>query len=107
MSSRFRRASVRLAVGLVAAAIPLVGAGAASAALAGANQFTSTDRPDLISATITGASSASFCFDKPIVSVADVGGFYLGGYRADATTKSLTASASGNCVNANIPTSPG
>jgi hypothetical protein len=97
---------VRLAVGLVAAAIPLVGVSAASAAIAGGNQFTSTDRPDLVSVTITGASSASFCFDKPITAVADVGGFYLGGYRADATTKSLTATASGNCVNANITTSP-
>ena len=70
------------------------------------NQFTSTDRPDLISATITGGSSASFCFDKPVTSVADVGGFYLGGYDANVTAKSLNATASGNCVNATVSTSP-
>ena len=84
MSFRFRRASVRLAVGLVAAAIPLAGAGVAQAALAGANPMTSTSRPDLRSATLTGPNAAQFCFDKAIASVPDIGGFVLGGYRADA-----------------------
>jgi len=92
---------------LVAAAIPLVGASTASATLAGANPFTSTTRPDLVSATITGASSASFCFSKTVTSIADVGGFYLGGYRADRTAKSLNATTTGgNCVNAQVTTSP-
>lgn len=106
MSFDFRRAGARLAVGLVAAAIPLVAASAASATLAGGNRFTSTDRPDLVSATITSSASASFCFDKPVTSIADVGGFYLGGYDANVTAKSLNATASGNCVNAQVGTSP-
>ena len=103
MSFRFRRASVRLAVGLVAAAIPLAGAGVAQAALAGANPLTTTSRPDLRSASLTGATSAQFCFDKAITSVPDIGGFIIGGYRGDAFVTSTTASASGNCVNATFP----
>jgi hypothetical protein len=105
MSFQFRRA-VRLAAGLVAVAIPLVGASVAQAAMAGANQLVTTSRPDLVSASITGASSAKFCFDKPITAIADVGGFSLGGYKADATTSSTAATANGNCVNANVSGSP-
>lgn len=105
MSFPFRRASVRLAlaVGLVAAALPLVAANAAQAALAGANPLTTTLRPDLRSATLTGATTAQFCFDKAIISVPDIGGFAIGGYRADSFEKSTTATASGNCVDATFP----
>ena len=106
MASAYRRISARLAVGLAATAFPLVGAGAAQAVLAGGTPFTSTHRPDLVSATITGSSSARFCFDKVVTAVDDVSGFYLGGYRADVTSKSRNATASGNCVNAQISTSP-
>ena len=106
MSFRLRRASARLAVGLLATALPLVAASAAQAALAGANRLVTTSRPDLVSAAITGPSSAQFCFDKTITSVADVGGFHLGGYHADANTNSIGATAAGNCVNASIGTSP-
>ncbi len=107
MSYPFRRASVRLAAGLVAAAIPLVGAGAAQAALAGANPLTTTSRPDLRSVTLTGATTAQFCFDKAIISVPNVGGFTLGGYRADAFLNSTDAVVSGSpdCVNVTFPTS--
>jgi hypothetical protein len=105
MSFKFRRA-VRLAAGLVAVAIPLVGASVAQAAMAGANQLVTTSRPDLVSATVTGPSSANFCFDKTITSIADVGGFYLGGYKADVTSKSTNATTNGNCVNATVKASP-
>jgi len=105
MSYPFRRASARLAVGLVAAAVPLVGASVAQAAMAGANPLTTTSRPDLRSVTLTGASSAQFCFDKAVTSVPNVGGFTLGGYRADAFLKSTDAVASGSCVNATFPAS--
>ncbi len=105
MSYPFRRASARLAVGLVAAAVPLVGASVAQAAMAGANPLVTTSRPDLRSVSLTGASSAQFCFDKAITSVPNVGGFYLGGYRADAFLASTNAVAAGNCVNASFPTS--
>ncbi len=105
MSYPFRRASVRLAAGLVAAAIPLVGAGVGQAAMAGANPLTTTSRPDLRSVTLTGASSAQFCFDKAITSVPNPGGFYLGGYRADAFLGANDAIASGSCVNATFPAS--
>ena len=100
MSFLFRRASVRLAVGLVAAAIPLVGASVAQGALAGANPLSTTSRPDLRSATLTSATDALFCFDKTITSVPDIGGFTIGGYRADSLQKSISATASGNCVDA-------
>lgn len=102
MSYPFRRISVRLAVGLVAAAIPLVGASAAQAAMAGANPLTTTARPDLRSVTLTG-TGAQFCFNKVITSVPNVGGFYVGGYRADNFTRSINATASGMCVTATIP----
>jgi hypothetical protein len=105
MSFQFRRA-VRLAAGLIAVAIPLVGASVAQAGVAGSNEFVSQFRPDLVSATITGASSAKFCFDKPITSIADVGGFTLGGYKANTTTSSTAATASGNCVDATVSVSP-
>ncbi len=106
MSFRFRRTSVRLAVALVGAAIPLFGAGAAQAALGLSHGITSTTRPDLISASITSPNSATFCFDKPIASIADPGGFYVGGYRADKTSKSAGTSGTlpNPCVVVNIPT---
>src|ERR1035437_1574565 len=102
MSFCFRRASARLAVGLLAAALPLVAARAAQAALTVANRLVTTSRPDLVSASITGANSAQFCFDKTITSVSNIGGFFLGGYRADVTTSSTGAPASGQCVNATV-----
>ncbi len=104
MSFQFRR-SVRLAAGLMAVAIPLVGASVAQAAMAGANQLVTTSRPDLVSAAITAPGAAKFCFDKPVTAIADVGGFYLGGYKANVTAKSTNAVASGNCVNATVSTS--
>ena len=109
MSFSFRRASVRVAVGLIATAIPLVGASVAQAAMAGANRLVTTSRPDLVSVVATGANSGRFCFDKPIVSIADQGGFIFGGYKSDATTNSTSAtivSSNTNCVEANISFSP-
>jgi len=80
-------------------AVPLLGAGTAQAAIAGAPPEKTTTRPDLISATILSQSSAGsavdFCFDK---SVANPGGggqggsfgtfakFQLGGYRSENST---------------------
>jgi len=101
MSYPFRRTSVRLAAGLVAAAIPLVGAGAAQAAMAGANPLTTTARPDLRSVTLTG-TGARFCFDKVITSIPNPGGFIVGGYRADIFNRSTGATASGMCVDAKV-----
>ena len=92
---RLRRASARLAVGLLATALPLVAADAAQAAFASANRLVTTSRPDLVSAAITGPSSAQFCFKDHAASVADVGGFHLGGYHADANTNSIGATAAG------------
>lgn len=106
MSFRFRRASVRLAVGLIATAIPLVGASVAQAAMAGGNQMVTTSRPDLVSVAATGATSATFCFDKTLTAIADVGGFYLGGYKADATAKSTNAVINGKCANVTVTVSP-
>jgi len=101
MSYPFRRTSVRLAAGLVAAAIPLVGAGAAQAAMAGANPLTTTARPDLRSVTLTG-TGARFCFDKVITSIPNPGGFVVGGYRADNFSRATGATASGMCVDAQV-----
>ncbi|MDQ2738263.1 MAG: hypothetical protein M3Y35_06545 [Actinomycetota bacterium] len=101
MSYPFRRASVRLAVGLVAAALPLVGASVAQAAMAGANPLTTTSRPDLRSVTLTG-TGAQYCFDKVVTSIPNPGGFYVGGYRADNFSRATGATASGNCVNATV-----
>jgi hypothetical protein len=87
-SFRFGRSLGRWLIGLgVLAAFPFVGAGVASASLAGAPPATTNFRPDLRTVHIlTGinAGRAQFCFDKPITITAASGpDFELGGYRWD------------------------
>ena len=52
-------------------AVPLLGAGAAQAGIAGAPHQVTSNRPDLVSATILTAvpGSVDFCFDKTLASV--------------------------------------
>ena len=65
-------------------ALPAIGAGAAQAAIAGAPHEVTTNRPDLVSATILSSVSnaVDFCFDKTLQSTTGGAGFSLGGYRA-------------------------
>ncbi|MBV8980167.1 MAG: hypothetical protein JO086_04640, partial [Acidimicrobiia bacterium] len=95
---------MRLAVGLIAAVVPLVGAGAAQAAIAGAPQPSFSVRPTYINSALTGASTARFCFDKQVI-VNNPTGFGLSGYDTDIVLTSTDATASGNCVNATFSTS--
>ena len=81
-SARF----VRLVVAAAVLASPLVSAGVAQAALAGANPLTST-RPDLRSATIVAGSATPqvrYCFDEPLGSSLSLTptNFRIGGYRS-------------------------
>jgi hypothetical protein len=92
-------------------AIPLVGASAAQAALAGANPLTTTNRPDLRTVTLTGSNTAKFCFDQTVAQVPSQVAFSLGGYDADNTLVSTNPTAvdptNNKCVNATFPVSIG
>lgn len=71
MASRLRRACLSSAAVVVAVvALPLLGAGAAQAAIAGASSFTTPGLPDLISATVVSTSTlqdeVQVCFDKAV-----------------------------------------
>ncbi len=91
MASRLSRAwFARTAVAVAALVVPLLAAGSAQAALAGATPEKTANRPDLISATILtggpgGGGSVDYCFDKTISNPAGgfvSGDFLVGGYRA-------------------------
>ena len=92
MANRLRSAWLaRATVAAAVFALPLLGAGVAQAAIAGAPHEQTSNRPDLVSATIipalTGSSGGSvdFCFDKTITSVDHSRGsdaFQLAGYRS-------------------------
>lgn len=96
-------------VSLVAMAVPLIVTGSAQAALAGANPLTTTSRPDLVSATITGASTAQFCFDKALFQVPSQSSLSLGGYRSDnfltSVNPTILDTKNNKCVDATFPTS--
>ena len=84
MSNRLKRGlAPRLVVGLVVLAFPLLAAGAANAALAGATpaQFTG-GTPNLRSATINSTYSnvVEVCFDRTINGIFTFNGFLLGGH---------------------------
>jgi hypothetical protein len=102
---------VRLLVAFAAMAVPLVGASAAQAALAGANPLTTTNRPDLRTVTLTGTSTAQFCFDQTVAQVPSQSAFSLGGYRSDnflvSTNPTAIDSTNNKCVNATFPISIG
>ena len=67
MADRLKRASlVRLVVVTAVLAFPLLAVGTAQAAIAGANPESTTNRPDLVSATALNSNSVDFCFDKQL-----------------------------------------
>src|SRR5581483_3282852 len=90
----------------------------ASAAIAGAPHEATTNRPDLVSATILPSafgSSVDFCYDKTLTSTAGTGHFLLKGYRAHntliASSYSLETTLpppsglpADSCIRANFPT---
>ncbi len=106
MSNRLKRGlAPRLAVGLAVLAFPLLAAGVAQAALAGATPAQFTGVPNLRSATIDfdGVSNAvDVCFDKTIKTASGTAGFFLGGYRADNLLPSLSFSLDQNNPNCEV-----
>jgi hypothetical protein len=104
---------------LAGLALPLFAVGSAQAALAGANPESTSNRPDLISATALNATNVDFCFDKQLNNTgfntaATNAKFVLGGYRATRTVTSATftgieqtVDTTGKCVRVTYPTSIG
>jgi hypothetical protein len=89
MGAGIRRAyTVRAALTLAVMALPLCAASAAQASIAGGNPSTTTQLPDLRSATATSASDVQVCFDKPLSQSSDVVSnptdMYLDGYASDS-----------------------
>ncbi len=115
MANRLKRVRrARLVVGMAVLAFPLLAVGTAQAAIAGANPESTTNRPDLISATALNGNMVDYCFDKQLNNVGfTAGNFTLGGYRAArsvaATTALLeqTADTTGKCVRAIFPSGDG
>jgi hypothetical protein len=104
MASRMKGAWwARIAVVAAALALPLFAVGTAQAAMAGANPGVTTDRPDLMSATIVSSTEVQACFDKPVTLV-ESSFFQLGGYAAANTKSSLGTTtvdgANNHCVDA-------
>lgn len=115
MASRLMRAWLtRTAVTAAAVTIPLLAAGSAQAAIAGATPGGTSDRADLLSATITSATTVNVCFDKPITGGAapNAADFLLGGYvagrsqatPAPAATSAVPSASSASCVTATYDT---
>ena len=103
MATRLKNAwFARIAVVVAAVALPLVAVGTAQAAIAGANPGTTVNAPDLVSASLTGTSTASVCFDKPLATAAGAVNpanfFLLGGYGAGNYVVGTSAFANGNCA---------
>jgi hypothetical protein len=93
-------------IAFAAVAIPLLAAGSAHAAMAGANPATTTLRPDLRSAAITsvnttnGTTVIQVCFDKQIGSTPAASGFRVGNYGEQTTVADAAArDANGTCAN--------
>ncbi|MGI8904034.1 MAG: hypothetical protein ACR2IP_10330 [Solirubrobacteraceae bacterium] len=83
----------RFAVGAAVLAFPLLATGSAQAAIAGANPESTTNRPDLISATLITPSQIEYCFDKAVTpgfAGITAGNFHVGGYRSANQTASTT-----------------
>jgi len=87
-----RRTLVRLAAGLIAAAVPLAAAGGAQAAIGTANIAKTTVLPDVIGASLVSSNQVRYCFDKTVASVPNPGGFFVSGYRSDSFIGSSDAS---------------
>jgi hypothetical protein len=88
MANRLRFAwFTRIAVVAAAFALPLFAVGSAQAAIAGANPASTTNQPDLSSATITGVNTVQVCFDKALSSSSALFGTpaaaWVGGYAAN------------------------
>ena len=106
MQSAIRRTRFRVLVAFAAVAVPLLAAGSAHAAMAGANPATTIIRPDLRSAAITsvnttnGTTVIQVCFDKAIGSTPAAGGFHVGNYAEQTTVADAAARASNtSCAN--------
>jgi hypothetical protein len=95
---------------LAVLAVPLVGAGSAQAALAGANPLTTTNRPDLRTVMLTSTSTAQFCFDQTVTQIPSQTAFSLGGYGATNffhPTSATVDATNDKCVDASFPISIG
>jgi hypothetical protein len=97
----------RIAVGMAALAFPLLAVGSAQAAIAGANPESTSNRPDLVSATALNSTTVLYCFDKQLNNVAMNGpSFLLGGYRSTRVVPAFSAlleqtvDTTGKCVRA-------
>ena len=93
-------------IALAAVGVPLLAAGSAHAAMAGANPGTTGLRPDLRSAQITGfnsttgATTIQVCFDKQISSTPAALGFRVGSYgQFERAADSASRDANGSCAN--------
>jgi hypothetical protein len=87
MASRLNRAWIaRAAVAVAVSAVPLFAAGAAQASIAGGNASTSSNLPDIRSATILDATDVQVCFDKAVSQSSNVftyaNDIYLVGYNS-------------------------
>jgi hypothetical protein len=105
MTDRLTRPRWALTTVAAALALLLLGVGTAHAAIAGANPGVTTDRPDLMSATIVSGSEVQVCFDKPVGIVPGrATAFFLAGYAAanfEASLSTTTVDAGNNhCVDA-------
>ncbi|WP_249011641.1 hypothetical protein [Conexibacter sp. DBS9H8] len=112
MASRLNRArAMRTAVAVAAVAAPLAAAGSAQAAIAGASPSSTTNLPDLVSATATSASTIQVCYDKALTSVVQ-GDFVVSNYLSGDTispyskglvpTAATIDSANNKCVDLTI-----
>jgi len=102
-----KRARKTLVVGLVALAVPILGASAAQASIGTGNQVT-TSRPDLRTATIVPTfNEVEYCFDGSSAGTDLAAGtlFQVGGYVTNGIQNGGPASkVSGNCFQSQFPT---
>jgi len=116
----FRLMRAYLARGTVVAAafaVPLLASASAQAALGGASPEKTSNRPDLVSATLLSGGSVDYCFDKTIANAALVGtNFELGGYRSvnvfpanggAALETAIPSTPADSCVRANFTSAAG
>jgi hypothetical protein len=104
---RKRVRMARLAVGLVALAVPFVGASVAQGAI-GQSTPPSTAAPDLVSANIVGANFVQVCFDQPVdlAPGAGPGDVLVGGYKSGVFTPGIQiVSLGNNCIRTQITAS--